>query len=291
MKKLLLAVTAVVLATAGPQLAAADGTTASQQQRPWKHVHGHVQSVDGTKMTFHADDGRILDVDMSDVTPSVRRVLTPNERVTLVGFPGARSNVFHARFIQQDNAGRARARVDETTSQRIHGIVQSIRGNTLTLKADDGRILTVNTADVSPSVRRALRVGQGVEVVGRLRGDPNHVTARFIQRDSSNVARGDHVTRRSAPQASASPRLDVNGDRIHGTVQTLQGPTLTLRADDGRLLTVNVADVPAGELRGLAQGQPITVIGQLKGDRRHVVARFIEPDGSATVARSQLNAP
>jgi hypothetical protein len=73
----------------------------------WQRVHGHVQAVQGTQLTFKADDGRVMNVDMSQVSQSVQRALTPNEGATIVGFPGDQPTRFTARYIVQDNAGRA----------------------------------------------------------------------------------------------------------------------------------------------------------------------------------------
>lgn len=82
-------------------------TAWAQAAGNWQRIHGQVQAVQGNQMTFKADDGRVLNVDMSQVSQSVQKALTPNEAVTLAGFPGNEPNRFTARYIVQDNAGRA----------------------------------------------------------------------------------------------------------------------------------------------------------------------------------------
>lgn len=66
----------------------------------WQRIHGQVQSVRGSNLTFRADDGRTLTVDMSEVSPNVQKALTPNEGATIVGFAGPDANRFRARYIQ-----------------------------------------------------------------------------------------------------------------------------------------------------------------------------------------------
>ena len=69
--------------------------------------------------------------------------------------------------------------------QNIHGQVQTVSGSTLTLKADDGRTLTVDMNKVGTNIQQALKPGAGVTVAGQFKGDQTHVTAQFIQQDSS----------------------------------------------------------------------------------------------------------
>jgi outer membrane lipoprotein SlyB len=84
------------------------GGAASADKDQWQRVHGRVQSVEGSKLKFRADDGRTLNVDMSAVGPEIQRALTPNERVTVIGFPGGKPNQFRAEYIQQDSSDASR---------------------------------------------------------------------------------------------------------------------------------------------------------------------------------------
>jgi hypothetical protein len=287
MKKLLVALTAVVLAAAAPQTGESHSLSAQQARAGLQHVHGHVNSIDGTRLTFHADDGRVLFVDASGVNASVRRALGPNERVTLIGIPGPNRNQFRARFIQDDSPGRGTARGNDAGWQRIPGTVQAVHGSTVALRADDGRILTVDTTEVTKSIGRALTPGERVEVIGPVNRDRNHVSARWIEQDRARPA-----SARSASQPEAAVRVDErNWQRIHGTVQSVRGSTLILRADDGRRLTVDVAGMSPNVVRGLTPGEGVTVVGHDKDDRRHVSAHRVEPDSSTTMARSDSNSP
>jgi preprotein translocase subunit YajC len=189
-------------------LVASLSAPAGAQSAPsqWQNVHGKVEKVEETTLTFKADDGRTLTVDMSQVGENVRKTLTPGEGATVVGFPGAQPNQFMARFIQQDSSDPSRGgRVVGQPSapagswQNVHGKVEKVEGTTLTFKADDGRTLTVDLSQVGENVRKALTPGGGATVVGFPGAQPNQFTARFIQQDSSDPSRGGRV------QPSASP--------------------------------------------------------------------------------------
>lgn len=188
--------------------------------------------------------------------------------------------------------------------QRIHGTVQSVQGPTLTIRADDGRTLTVDMAQVSPNVQRAIIVGEGVEVIGHYAPPTNqqHVAARWIQQDSSNPARGGRISGARPPAAAAqappppaSPsasaatkpggKVDEKAwQRIHGKVESVSGSTLRLKADDGRNLSVDMSKVSAGVQKGLTQGESVTVIGHHEKDRNHVDAQFIQQDRAGGAA-------
>jgi hypothetical protein len=79
----------------------------SADKDQWQRIHGRVQSVKGSTLKFRADDGRLLNVDMSAVGPEIQRGLTQNERVTVIGFPGG-ANQFRAEYIQQDSSDASR---------------------------------------------------------------------------------------------------------------------------------------------------------------------------------------
>jgi hypothetical protein len=98
-----LLVLALVLTAAAPAWAQAVGN--------WQDIHGIVQSVQGNQLTLKTDDGRIVQVDMAQVSPSVRSAMRPNMGVKVTGYPAPAPAVpsagFTARYITQDQAGRA----------------------------------------------------------------------------------------------------------------------------------------------------------------------------------------
>ena len=82
-------------------------SVSAQAAGNWQNVHGQVQAVHGDRLTLKADDGRIIEVDIREVSPSVRAAMEPNLRVTVSGFPVTSHERFTARYIVQDNAGAA----------------------------------------------------------------------------------------------------------------------------------------------------------------------------------------
>jgi hypothetical protein len=130
----------------------------------------------------------------------------------VVGFAGASANQLRAEYIQQDSSDPSRGgavvgaqtpapvtpapapgptaggAVDQNAWQRVHGKVQSVTGTTLTMKADDGHIVSVDVAQVGESVRKVLTPGEGITVAGFFQGDQNRMVARFIQQDASAPA-------------------------------------------------------------------------------------------------------
>jgi RNase P/RNase MRP subunit p29 len=280
---------AVVAGSTGAAFAQASSTAAAQQSQK---VHGSVVSVQGNTMTFKADDGRTLTVDISKVNPAVQKALMPNEKATLMGTPGSQPNQFTAQFIQQDssNPSRGGTVVGQTPApaaqqwQDVHGSIVSVQGSTMTFKADDGRTLTVDATALSPQVRQALKANEGATLVGFAGSQPNQFTAQFVQQDSSDPSRGGTVA------GQPSTATDKTWQRVHGTVGTVSGNTLSLKTDDGQTVNVDVAQVDAGIRGNVKTGDPVTVIGfyrldaQKNVDKKQLDARFIQKDSGAAAS-------
>ncbi len=297
--KRLVAVLAIVVLSAGPALIAdANHSTAAQRLT---HGEWSIPS-DHQYQTYRPESGQYTAVQ-------------PNQALDHLGAGGWVYDQTDNLWVQHPSVGKnplylaGTAPVQGQTAaasgwQRIHGTVQSIQGPTLTMRADDGRTLTVDMAQVSPNVQRAITVGEGVEVIGHYAPPTNqqHVAARWIQQDSSNPARGGRVVGSSqapapaAPAPAASPsasaatqpggKVDEKAwQRIHGKVESVSGSTLRLKADDGRNISVDMAKVNPSVRQALTQGESVTVIGQYDKDRNHVDAQFVQQEragGSAS---------
>lgn len=72
-----------------------------------------------------------------------------------------------------------------TQWQRVHGTIQEVEGSTLTIRADDGRWLTVDMSQIGEDVRGTLIAGEGATVIGVTGDEPNRLTARYVQQDPS----------------------------------------------------------------------------------------------------------
>jgi hypothetical protein len=152
----------------------------------WQRVHGQVQSVEGSTLRLRADDGRVLNVDMSKVSPEIRRALTQNERVTVIGFGDNGKNRFRAEYIQQDSSGGASSastRPARSGSQGIRGHVAAIGGTTMDMRTDDGRTLVVNLDQIPADLVKSLNPGDPVTVTGTL--DGRNLTAKSLTKSAS----------------------------------------------------------------------------------------------------------
>jgi hypothetical protein len=83
--------------------------------------------------------------------------------------------------------------------QNVHGRVQAVQGDHLTLKADDGRTLDVDMKQVSPAVQGAMEPNLGVTVTGFPGKSADRFTARYILQDNA----GATASATSAGAASA----------------------------------------------------------------------------------------
>jgi hypothetical protein len=151
----------------------------------WQRIHGQVQRVQGSMLRFRADDGRVLDVDMSKVNPEVRRALTENEKVTVIRVPGAGKNDFRAEYIPQDRGAGSPAASTKTLGSgtpRISGTMGVIGGSTMDMRTIDGRTLVVDLSEVSPDLVKSLNPGDPITVTGKLSG--SNLKAQSLQKAS-----------------------------------------------------------------------------------------------------------
>lgn len=259
----------------GPGARIVAAQSPEELQHGVRDIRGTVRSVEGELKQLHVrtDDGRVLRVDMSRVAGVDVRTLQPGDRVHLVGQYFGEPGLFTAFRVGSDGDVARDGGTPEW--HRIHGHVQSIEGEIkqVTFKTDDGRILKVDMSRVNPEVQQALTVGEGATVIGHFYGEPNRLTALYIQQDRAEGTRG-----------GAGGQVDPGQwQRIHGTVAAIDGTQLRLRADDGRLLSVEASDVAPDVRAGLRVGEPVTVIGHYR-DATSLTARYIQqyPEGSAS---------
>ncbi|MGH7418157.1 MAG: hypothetical protein ACREKB_10320 [Candidatus Rokuibacteriota bacterium] len=176
----------LTLAAVAP-LAAQPRETAS---RIWTQVNGRVERIDGARLILKADSGQRLRVDLSHMSTDDRRELAPGGLATLIGYAGARSDEFVARFVPVDrgDAAAASPRTEPAEDQVwriVQGRVAGAEGTTLLLRTDEGAAVTVDMAPVDERVRGALTANERVTVIGFSRGAAGRFEARFIHRDTA----------------------------------------------------------------------------------------------------------
>ena len=165
----------------------ADRATGKTPRRPFVSAQGTVEAIQGMHVTFRAADGSVVRADtarMIDHAP-----IRVNERGLLIyeTAPGPQPRVM-ALWLERAEIQPAAAvplRVpDPGEYQRIHGYVQSVGWATMSLKADDGRTLAVDTSAVDMQMRNVMRAGDLVSVLGKTTMRADQFVAESIERQA-----------------------------------------------------------------------------------------------------------
>jgi hypothetical protein len=186
----------------------ATASASAQAAGGWQRIHGRVQSVQGTSMRFRADDGRILSVDLSPVSPQIRQALTHGEAATVIGHRSTGAHQVRAEYVQQDSSDPARGgRITRHTPppargnaplgagmQRIDGQITAIGGSMMDLRTDDGRTLVVDLGQLNPEIVKSLNGGDRVTVTGLVR-DSTRIAAQSVQKYNSDGSRQPATSR------------------------------------------------------------------------------------------------
>ena len=243
--------------------------------RGWEQLHGTVQDVEGSRMRLRADDGRTVRVDLSalpDRREDMINNLRPGAMVTVIGDGDSRSDRFSARHVRFDDrdinrrawGGQASAG-SNAGEQQISGRVETIHEDNLRLRSDDGRLVRVDIDPVREKVRERFKVGDRVTVIGTFTGDRNRMTARTVRVDGGQ---------------SSSGAMPSGEQQISGKVESIHEDNLRLRADDGRLVRVDIDPVREKVRERFRVGDRLTVFGTFTGDRNRMTARTLRVDDS-----------
>jgi hypothetical protein len=118
----------------------------------------------------------------------------------------------------------------------VEGTVESLSGDELVLKTDDGVQQRIDASRFSKEERQRLQKGRRVAVEGRLVGQTVRV------KDGDTAASGSWT-------------------RHFGTIEKIDGRQVTLKEDNGQTLRVNVGNVDEESRKALKDGAVVTVIG------------------------------
>jgi hypothetical protein len=163
----------------------ADRSTGKPPKKPFVSAQGTVEAVQGSQFRFRTTDGKILWADASQMPG--RAAARVNDQGTLTYELGPRQQVtalWLERPETQPSAAPSPRAVRPGEYQRIYGYVQSVGGNTMSFKADDGRTLTVDTSQVDAQVRSTVRQGDLVSVVGKTTARADQFVAEVIDRET-----------------------------------------------------------------------------------------------------------
>lgn len=260
---------------------------------PSERMEGSVQSIQGPRLVVRAADGRIVHVDLTHTGAEMQHGIQPGSAVAVTGQPHG-SNSMVAQDVRPLSAPVARQPAGPPLPgewRHVHGHVQSVQGQNLTFRADDGRVLNVDMQHVNPEIQQAMRPGIGATLVGSVGPQPNQFTARYIQQDASDPARGGAVVGQppvaSPPAVPPGPPPPSAGDwqQVDGTVQGIRGQHLVFRSDDGRQMTVDVTRVNPEVRAALQPGARVTLVGFPRG--QDFTAHYIQQHGAAASPRTR----
>ena len=262
------------------------GASASERERfrprGWEQLHGSVLDVDGHILRMRTDEGRTVRVDVSalpDRREEMLNHLRPGAVVTVIGDGDSRSERFyarHVRFEDRDLNRRAWGGGNVATSRetQIHGRVESIHEDNMRLRADDGRIIKVNIDPVRERVRDRFKVGDTVTVVGV-----------FTDRDAN---RNEMTARTIVVGGQSSASAGTSGERqIRGTIETIHKDNMRLKADDGRMIKVNIDPVRDNAREKIRVGQRVVVTGVFTdrdGNQNEMTARNVRVEDSSAAS-------
>jgi hypothetical protein len=237
----------ILLLPAGQVMAKEDGLSKvldifsdilTKQQR----LHGHVVNLRDTTVVFRADDGQTYLVDATEVAPQVRESLTLGQPITVVGRPGPKSFLLIASEIRGDERGQALRPL-----KKLHGVVQSANGSSVTFRTDEGRLLSVDASQIKGQQPR-VTPGDPVTLVYE-EGAQRKLLARWFEPDEPSTA-----------TASADITEQV---RFHGYVVHFVDTALIVRADDGWTHVIDLAQLHANA-RKLELGEGVTITATAK---------------------------
>jgi cold shock CspA family protein len=163
----------------------ADRSTGKVPRRPFDSVQGTVEAVQGSQISFRTADGIVLRADASQMPGHA--AIRGNERGVLTYERGPRQQVtalWLERAEIQPSAAVGPRTAGPGEYQRIYGYVQSIGWATMSLKADDGRTLAVDTSAVDAQVREIMRPGDLVSVLGKTTARADQFVAESIERQA-----------------------------------------------------------------------------------------------------------
>jgi hypothetical protein len=174
-----------------------------RNQGGWARVNGTVTAINGDQVTIRENGGREVIANMSEARTRLRGGLKVGDRVSIVGTPTGPDRL-NARALRERGTGGKAAQGGEQDDdwQHIHGRVQSVQGDTMRFRTDDGRALTVDLSPVGQEIRQALQQGEGATVIGYEWTGPNRLRAEYVQQDTSDPSRGGAIAPSASPPGS-----------------------------------------------------------------------------------------
>jgi hypothetical protein len=142
-------------------------------------IHAQVVATTGSSLIVKADDGQTYTVDTSSLPAASWRNLEAGRGVTLTVSRGKSADTLVASRVAADAPGSYPSASPGTAGstaaaqngyQRLHGYVESLGVSGMTLKADNGQTVSVDTSGLNRETLASIRPGDLVSVVGKSSG-------------------------------------------------------------------------------------------------------------------------
>ena len=228
-----------------------------------QRLHGHRVYASGATMIFRTDDGQTYAVDMSALDTQLWHPIELGQAVTLAARPGREPSTLIAARLQADPADRSTGKAPRKSFVSAQGTVEAVQDSRLRFRTTDGALLSADASQMPG--RAAARVNdQGTLTYER--GSRQEITALWLDRQETQ------------PSAAVNPRVVGPGEyqRVHGYVQSVGWSTMSVKADDGRTLTVDTSQVDAQVRSAVRQGDLVSVVGKTTARADQFVAEIIE---------------
>jgi hypothetical protein len=160
------------------------------------------------------------------------------------------------------------------------------------VRTDDGRLVYVNVQNARATAPGTLTSGARISAVGVEGAQPHEVAAvRFGAGDSAIASETFPAPPTAAPAPATvesttpppAPPVETLW-RLRGTVQSVSGPTLTLRTTDGATHTVDVSNLSQATRGTLRTGAEISLYGVPQRDRRLIATGFVQSESPPPAA-------
>jgi hypothetical protein len=210
----------------------------------------------------------------------------------------------------------AAAQATAHSLQHVKGTVVPGQGTSLGFRTDDGRTLTLDTTQLAPGLLRDLKAGDRLTVLGLEGRTANQFVTRYALKGDAapaqspvpaasgpdwyyNPANGDvvqgpvgspqaYVNLGPQANAAAAQAAAKAARHIRGQVQAVDTTGIRLKADDGRLLTIDTSRLDPGVRGKLAVGKMVTVYGRYVNDPGNFTASYAhQEDAGAALPRSR----
>jgi len=265
------------------------GVAQAQSSNETYVIHGTVERADhaANRVFVRGDDGREYAVDISTghATGNAR---TPGQEVTVYGRRTGENRIEASNVVaERDYRSASQADRDRWRPrgwEQLHGTVQDVEGSRMRLRTDDGRTVRVDLSalpDRREDMINNLKNGAVVTVIG----DGDSRSDRFIAR---NVRFDDRDLNRRAWGYQGSG-TNSGETQISGRVETIHEDNMRLRADDGRMIKVNIDPVRDRARERFKVGDRVTAVGVFTdrdANRNEFTARTVRVDGQSSASAS-----